>query len=245
MWYSVSMIVNIFHMLFACSSDVTAPSCDSDDGACFKGVFRTLLGQPVQDVEVCVLDDVEIPCVISDEMGQWKIPGLPLNSNIILTAEHPEYVSSLFGQHTSMDWYDWYKVAIPKTIMTTNANRLDLELDTSKGNILFLTWEGLNIDGIDTPNVPDVILSNSSEYSNVFYGDAIGLASTNQDATTGSGSGGILNLTEGTHYLKLDAQLGACAQEHMFHFQTDEDGIPVPVRAGFTTAIDTICPTLE
>ena len=237
---------NIFIALFSCASDVKAPSCDSsDDGACFKGVFRTLLGQPVQDVEVCVLDDLEIPCVTSDELGQWKIPGLPLDTNIVITAEHPDYVSSLFGQHTSMAWYDWYKVAIPKSIMSTNANRLDIELDNSKGNILFLTWEGLNIDGIDTPNIPDVVVSNASEYDNVFYGDALGLASTNLEATSGSGAGGILNLSEGTHYLQLGGPDGDCAQESMFHFKPEDEGIPVPIVAGFTSAIDVICPTTE
>ena len=231
----------------ACSNDVAAPTCESDEEtACFRGVFRTLLGQPVEGIALCVLDDeLDIPCVTTDEAGQWKLPGLPQQSNIAITAEHPDYVASLFSQNTAMDWYDWYKVAIPKSIMSTNASRLDLELEEEKGHVLFLAWEGLNIDGVDTPNVPDVLLTNASSFAHVFYADAFGLASESQEATAGGGSGGILNLEEGTHYLKLESPEGSCAQEDMFHYPAEEQGIPVPIRAGFTTAIDVICPVLE
>ena len=226
-----------------CADPVVAPSCENDvETACFKGVFRTLLGQPVEGVEVCVHGDDSFPCANTDVNGQWKIPGLPLNENVAITAEHPDYVPSMFGQHTSMDWYDWYKVAIPKSIMNTNANRLDIELDPEKGNILFLTWEGLNIDGIDTPNVKDVQLLNADAFEYAFYGDALGLASENQTETSGSGSGGVLNLSEGTHTLSFSGPNGSCAQTHMFHYQSTADGIPVRVIPGFTSAIDIICP---
>jgi hypothetical protein len=236
----------IMFFFVGCGPEVQAPSCDSsEDSACFKGVFRTLLGQPVEGIQVCVLEDDEFPCVVTDELGQWKIPGLPLDTNVALTAEHPDFVPSLFGQFTGMAWYDWYKVAIPKSIMSTNANRLDLELDETKGNVLFLTWEGLNINGIDTANVPDVVLTNAADFDNVFYGDALGLASTSQESTTGSGSGGILNLPVGINVLHLESPFGECAKESMFHYQSENEGIPIPIRAGFTSAIDIICPISE
>ena len=239
----MSFVVMLSALHIGCADPVVAPSCEDDlDTACFKGVFRTLLGQPVEGVEVCVHDNESFPCTRTDASGQWKIPGLPLEENVALTAEHPDYVPSMFGQHTSMAWYDWYKVAIPKSIMNTNANRLDIDLDSQKGHILFLTWEGLNIDGIDTPNVKSVELTNAEDFEYAFYGDALGLASDNQSETSGSGSGGVLNLNEGTHILSFSGPNGACAETHMFHYQTTSSGIPVPVIPGFTTAIDIICP---
>ena len=239
----VSFVVMLMGGLVGCGEPIVAPTCeDGVETACFKGVFRTLLGQPVEGMEVCVHGDDSFPCTNTDSTGQWKIPGLPLDENVSITAEHPDYVPSMFGQHTSMAWYDWYKVAIPKSIMNTNANRLDIELDPEMGHILFLTWEGLNIDGIDTPNVKSIELLNADSFEYAFYGDALGLASDSQTETSGSGSGGILNLNEGTHTVSFSGPGGLCAQTHMFHYQTTSDGIPVPVLPGFTTAIDVICP---
>ena len=230
-------------LTISCGDPISAPDCENDiDTACFKGVFRTLLGQPVEGVQLCVYGSDSIPCTQTDVSGQWKIPGLPMDEDIAITAEHEEYVSSLFGQHTSMDWYDWYKVAIPKSIMNTNANRLDVDLDSTKGHILFLTWEGLNIDGIDTPNVEGVQLANADSFEYAFYGDALGLAADNLTETSGSGSGGVLNLSEGIHTLSFKGITGDCVDTHMFHYKPIADGVPVPVIPGFTTAIDIICP---
>ena len=227
----------------SCGESITAPDCENDvDTACFKGVFRTLLGQPVEGVQLCVYGNDSIPCTQTDSSGQWKIPGLPFDEDIAVTAEHEDYVSSLFGQHTSLEWYDWYKVAIPKTIMNTNANRLDIDLDPTKGHILFLTWEGLNIDGIDTPNVEGIQLENVDSFEFAFYGDALGLASDDLTETSGSGSGGVLNLSEGIHTLRFTGAGGKCGDTHMFHYRPNTEGIPVPVIPGFTTAIDIVCP---
>ena len=230
-------------LTMSCGVSVVAPNCEDDvETSCFKGVFRTLLGQPVEGIQLCVHGNDSIPCTQTDSSGQWKLPGLPLDEDIGITAEHEDYVSSLFGQHTSMAWYDWYKVAVPKSIMSTNANRLDVDLDSSKGHILFLTWEGLNIDGIDTSNVEGVQLANADSFENAFYGDVLGLASDNLTETSVSGSGGVLNLSEGIHSLRFTGAGGECGLTHMFHYQPNEDGIPVPVIPGFTTAIDIICP---
>ena len=59
-------------------------------------------------------------------------------------------------------------------------------------------------------------------------------------ATGSLGQGGAINLPEGTHDLVLTAPAGPCAA-HSFSWQMAEDGtIPVPIRAGYTTAIDII-----
>ena len=235
----------LFLLFVGCKQPVLAPTCDNEiEFACFSGIFKTLLGSPVPNVEVCAPEQVDIECTKTDSEGAWKMSGLPLEANVFITATHPDYVSSLFPQHTSMSWYEWYKVAIPKSIMDSNANRLDIELDNTKGNVLFLTWEGLNIDGVDTDNVSDVTAETTPNVDYLFYGDALGLASINQESTTNSGSGGILNVNEGEIQLLLDSPQGYCASEHMFHYlTTDEQVVPVPIRAGFTTAIDVICPS--
>ena len=230
-------------IIFACQPSLKAPSCTEEGGfSCFRGVFRTLLGAAVEGVELCAPEHPELECVLSDQEGGWTLPGLPRDSDIYLTAVHNDYASSLFPQHTSMAWYDWYKVAIPKSVMETNASQLDLTIDDQRGQLLFLTWEGLNIDGIDTENVVDVTASSDAELDTLFYGNILGLASSSQAATSSSGSGGMLNLPPGELSLQLQAPAGVCAQEHMFHFHAEEGVIPVPIRAGFTTAIDVICP---
>jgi hypothetical protein len=210
---------------------------------CFSGVFSGLLGGRLEGVEVCApeLDDVD--CQITDADGGWKMKGLPLDSDVLVTATYEETVPTILPQHSTMDWYDWYKTMVPQSIMNTNANRLDVEMDPERGHILFLAWEALNLDGENAPNVTGVTatLMDGSDGS-LFYAGGMGLADADATETSGSGSGGVINLPPGTHRLAFEGPGGACT-EHSFHWLADETGaVPVPVQAGFTTAIDVICP---
>ena len=236
------MIIVLFSTIFGCSQP-PPPSCADDaDYACFRGVFRTLLGGSVEGMKLCVPELTDIPCVTTDEDGGWKIPGLPKDTDVYITAEHPDFVSTVFPQNTSFDWYEWYKVAMPAWVMEQNAGNLDLEIDMNKGHLIFLVWEGLNIDGEDTPLVEGVQASLSPASDNVFYANGFGLASDNMTATGSSGSGGAVNLNPGRVNLTLNAPAGKCL-EHSFSFLFNTDNtIPVPIREGFTTAIDVICP---
>ena len=63
-------------------------------------------------------------------------------------------------------------------------------------------------------------------------------------ATGSSGSGGAVNITPGTIDLSLESPDGACT-EHSFSFEFNEDGsIHIPIKAGYTTAVDVVCPVL-
>ena len=233
--------------LISCSREIpAAPSCEEgQETACFRGSFRTLLGSPVEDMKICAPEEENIECVWSDEEGAWKMPGLPKDKNMFLTAEHPDFVSTIFPQHTSMSWYDWYKVAIPTAVMNSNASRLNVDLQENRGHMLFLVWEGLNIDGIDTENVEGITAHVSINDDLLFYGDALGLASTNLTETSSSGSGGLLNIHEEeiTLSLKSPENVVECGQDPMFHYiGIDGSNITIPIRAGFTTAIDVQCP---
>jgi hypothetical protein len=228
-------------MLLACA-DPLPPDCENDtETACFSGVYRTLLGGRVEGVLTCPLELDGIGCVTSDADGGWQIPGLPLESNVLFTATHEEYVPVLYPQHTSMDWYDWYKTAVPPWVMESNAERLGASLQDDRGHLLFIAWEGLNIDGEDTPPVEGVSARLSTD-ALLFYANGLGLADDGATATGALGQGGAINLPEGTYDLVLTAPAGPCV-EHSFSWQMAEEGsIPVPIRAGYTTAIDVICP---
>ena len=226
----------------ACS-DVPPPTCeDTDNSACFRGVYRSLTGRRVEGIETCAPELDGIECATSDSDGTWKIPGLPTDTDVFLTSTHEDYVPALFPQHTSMDWYDWYKTPIPNWIMDNHATRLGVELDPNRGHLLFIAWEGLNIDGVDTDPVEGVQAELCTESDLLFYANSVGLVSEDAIATSGLGQGGVLNLEPGTHHIQLSSTEGPCT-EAMFHWQMDEEGrIPIPIRAGFTTAIDVICP---
>lgn len=224
----------------ACSKP-PPPTCeDSEDFACFTGVFSSLLGARIEGVEVCTPDLPDIPCTTSDADGGWQIPGLPQDTDILVTATYEDTIPTVFPQNSSRDWYAWYKVMVPQAIINTHANRLDVELDDSRGHLLFLTWEGLNIDGDNTPNVSDVV-GTLQPAAAMFYSNSIGLASNDLTATSGSGSGGALNLEPGQVTATFDGPGGPCT-EPSFHYASEEGQIPVPILAGFATAIDVICP---
>ncbi len=216
------------------------PTCTSGEGtACFTGVFSNLFGKRLEGVRVCAPELPEVACTRSDEDGGWKLPGLPLDSDVLVTATYEDMVPTAFPQHTSMDWYDWYKVLAPQSVMNSNANRLDVSLRDKRGHFLFMTWEGLNIDHEDTPNVSGVTLSLTPS-GLTFYGDGLTLATKDRTDTSGSGSGGAVNLEPGTYTARFVGPQGPC-REHAFHYLADGANIPIPVLAGFTTAIDVIC----
>ena len=227
----------------ACTEPTGPPDCDStDDASCFRGVYRSLTGARVADVETCAPELDGIDCVVSDENGSWKMPGLPLDSDVVLTSTHADSVPALFPQTTTMDWYDWYKTPIPNWIMESHASRLGVELDPDRGHLLFIAWEGLNIDGIDTDPVEGVQATLCPEVDLLFYANSVGLVSEDATATSSLGQGGVINLEPGVYEISLDSPDGPCT-EQMFHWEMTEEGtIPVPIRAGFTTAIDVMCP---
>ncbi|MCB9679832.1 MAG: hypothetical protein H6733_00045 [Alphaproteobacteria bacterium] len=221
----------------------TPPSCETgDEAACFTGAFRGLLGEHLGGVEVCAPDLPDVDCVVSDEDGTWKLDGLPVDADVTVTALLDGAVPTVFPQTTTMDWYAWYKVMVPLGIMDTNASNLGVTLDPDRGHVLFIAWEGLNLDGIDTPRVPDVTARLPSGGGLVFYANLVGLAAAGFEATTSNGSGGILNLRPGVHEVEISAPAGPCG-DPMFHWAEVRPGvIPVPVLAGHTTAIDVRCP---
>ena len=218
------------------------PTCeDSTETACFKGVFSGLLGARMEGVEVCAPELEEIPCVTSDADGGWKMPGLPLDSDVIVTATTEDTFPTLFAQTTSLAWYDWYKVLLTTGLVQTQADRIDSSLDPGKGHIIFLVWEGLNIAGVNTPKISDVVVTVTSGEGEVFYGNSLGLASPDATETTGDGSGGVLNLSPGVHELQFDAPGGPCSHSFSWDF-ADGEPVPVPIEAGFATGIDVVCP---
>lgn len=234
-------ILLVLPLLLGCRA-FEPPTCDDvDEFACFVGVFSDLVDQRVPDMQLCPLDLPDVPCVTTDEDGLFTLPGLPLDADVAVRAEHPDFVPVLFPQHTSFAWYAWKKVGVSPWVMDQNASRMDAELDPERGSLLFLAFEGLNLDGVDTPRVPDVTATLSTP-GEVFYADGVGLASASATETTSSGSGGALNLPPGIAELTLTAPAGPC-DEHGFSFAREPgEPIPVPILAGFVTAIDVICP---
>ena len=231
-------VLAIVVLLCGCSNPEPPPECGSEDFACFRGVFGDLVGTAVEGLELCAVD-LDNDCVTTDVGGGFSLPGLPLATDVLITAEHPDFVPTVFPQNTEWDWYAWNKAAVPLWVLDSHAERLGETLDPNAGHVIFLLWEGLNLDGVDTPRVPDVVAELASG-GDIFYADGVGLASATATATTGSGSGGALNRPVGTETLTLEAPAGPCI-EHSFSYAHD-DGIPVPVRAGFISAIDVVCP---
>lgn len=224
--------------ILACA-EPEVPTCESEDAACFQGFFRTLLGSDLDGMRLCT-PELDLDCVETDGDGAFSLPGLPLDTNVVVTADHDDHPPVVFAQTTAMDWYDWYKVGVPTAVMDQNASALEVELDPDKGHVLFLVWEGLNLDGVDTPTVEGVVVDGAS--GQPFYGNALGLADPDRTATSSAGSGGFLNVQPGSLALEVQGPNGPCGLETMFHFPAVDGVISVPILAGRTTAIDVQCP---
>jgi hypothetical protein len=56
------------------------------------------------------------------------MPGLPRQSDVELTAVHPDFTPRVFPQHSSLDWYAWFKVAVSPFVLETHASRVVFDL---------------------------------------------------------------------------------------------------------------------
>jgi hypothetical protein len=191
-----------------CAPAEPPPECGSEGFACFRGIFFDLVGNAVEGLELCAPDE-DVDCATTDGTGGFQLPGLPRDADVVVTAEHPDFVPTVFSQNTAWDWYAWNKAAVPSWVLESHAERLDVELDPARGHLVFLLWEGLNLDGVDTDRVvgATAVLDDGGD---VFYADALGLASASATATTASGSGGALNRPVGLETARFEASGEAC-----------------------------------
>lgn len=220
----------------------TPPPCDEvSETACFAGAMRGLLGERMADVEVCAPDYSDIACVLTDDEGTWRLEGFPRDTDVVVTATAENMIDTLFPQTTSMDWLDWYKVMVPESIVASNARTVGAELDPSMGHMFFVVFDDVSVDGTEPKRISNVTVTVEGELGTVFYANALGLAAAGRTETSSNGSGGVLNLPVGIHRVTFRHEGRVCNQQS-FHFTPEGEAIPVPIRAGFTSAIDVMCP---
>ena len=122
-----------------CAPAEPPPECGSEGFACFRGIFFDLVGNAVEGLELCAPDE-DVDCATTDGTGGFQLPGLPRDADVVVTAEHPDFVPTVFSQNTAWDWYAWNKAAVPSWVLDSHAERLDVELDPARGHLVFLLW---------------------------------------------------------------------------------------------------------
>ena len=60
-------------LLVGCKPLVVPPCSETSETACFKGVFRSLLGAPIEGMQICAPELAEVDCTETDANGGWRL----------------------------------------------------------------------------------------------------------------------------------------------------------------------------
>lgn len=97
-------------------------------------------GAPNEGVEVCLIENIDIPCVATDWRSAFVLPDVPKNSELLLTFTKEDYVPMLVSVKTAATSVD--RPALVQPLMTTTSlsdewlDAAGVVLDESKGHMV-------------------------------------------------------------------------------------------------------------
>ncbi len=239
----------IWLLALACQAP-ESPSCEAstDQFACFRGNFVTLLQQGISGVEVCVPDVEGVDCQVTDDEGAFVLSGLPMDTDLVVTATLEEMVPTAFLQNTAAEARNFVATLYDESFVELNAERMGAVFDPDAAHLAFSVFQYARTPEGDElpPRTEDVSFSIVPEEGIPYYMNGLFLADDELSSTSSSGFAGVLNLVPGDYEVFLDNPGGPCGTEHYFSFSFEE-GEPVPFVGleGFTSYVDLVCPPVE
>ncbi len=117
-------------------------------------VYPDWITEPgLQGVEVCLIESIDIPCVYTDEQGVFELPGVPTNSELLLTFTKEGYVSHLVSVRTG--WESIEPLPGATQPLMFEKSHLDQAFDASgvvrdedKGHVLIGSGDYFNLNTI-------------------------------------------------------------------------------------------------
>ncbi len=235
-------------LALACD-DPAPPECDAadDEYACFRGNFITLLQQGIEGVEVCVLD-VDVDCVLTGDEGDFVIAGLPLDTDLVVTATLDDMVPTALLQNSADEARNFVSTLYDVSFAELNAERMGTVYDPDAAHLAFTVFhEARAPGGEELPeHTEGVSFLVEPAVGTPYYMNGLFLADDDLASTSSSGFAGVANLEPGDYELVLDAPGGPCGEEHYFSFAFEPGGpVPFTAIAGFTSYLDLVCPPAE
>lgn len=221
--------------MLGCAGSYDGPA-PSGDGAAAYGKVLDLLGGGLGDVTVCPLDTPDA-CVVSEGDGDFLVEGLPEDTDVVVTMDKPDHLRTAYLHHTTVT-QEWRKTLMPDSLVSTMANRVDIEREPGKGHLMFILWEGPDYASFN--RVEGVEFSIDAPDATVFYQAGGGLPDPTLTATSSAGSGGAFNLEPGEYQAWFTAPGKVC--EPWFSFDFPAGGaVPVRIVADYASYVDLVC----
>ncbi len=111
-----------------------------------ENFFYWLFEPGLEGVEVCLIENVDIPCVSTNEDGVFVLPGVPKNSELLLTFTRQGYVPYLVSVRTGTANIEAPEATQP---FMMQKNRFDEEHD-ALGMVVDEDKGGINLVALDT-----------------------------------------------------------------------------------------------
>ena len=98
----------------------------------------TDLSTAVPGFKVCVFQDTSVPCVVSDSLGDFQLPGVPASSEVLLEFTRASYYPVLRTVTTHGSATDIGNAGYPSLIEANAfASIVGTTIDNNKGQVLF------------------------------------------------------------------------------------------------------------
>lgn len=221
--------------LVACTGAYDGPAA-GDAGAAAFGKVLTLLGDGLGGVAVCGLD-LAIPCVQSEDDGDFLLEPLPLVTDVVVTMRKEGHLPTAYLHHTALT-QEWRKTLMPDAIVNSMTSRVDTTIDPAAGHVLFILWAGPDYDAFG--RVPDVTFTIDAPDAVTFYQGSGGMPDPALTATSDSGSGGVFNLPPGRYSVTFSSGDLTCGPWFSPDFVAGQP-VTVPAIAGFASYMDLVC----
>lgn len=225
-------------LLFAACA---APAPDAGDtalGAYVKGVLTDVVGNGIDDASVCVHEQPELGCTVTDR-GAFLVEGLASEADVSVVFTHPDFQPVAFPHHTADPPVDWDRFLITPGFLELMLPS-DAELEPGKGHFGFFAYE--DEDWNNTTKLAGVTFSVDSDEGELAYLDSLRMADERLTATSSAGGGAVGNLTPGEYEVSFTGPGSEpCFRRNSWAF-TPGEPMPFPVLADTVTFVFIACP---
>jgi hypothetical protein len=180
--------------MLGCGDDETSGTTTPVDGVTYSGkITDAALGSPIAEAEICGVDPV-VACVQADGDGNYTLPGLPKNSDVLIRASRPGYFTAqaifVIGD---ADRSNVNSVLFDEDVLSSIYTDAGLTFDKAKGHIgVVLTDPGPNSASGYTVSV------SPASGDGPYYLDGTAI-NTGLSATSDSGTAAFANMDDGDY----------------------------------------------
>jgi len=148
--------------LFGCEApadvDSDAPAELHGQDSAFISISGTVRdevsGRALNNAQLCVHDDFESPCAYSDDLGRFRLDGVPANARVAIEMTREYFQSALLPITTRRSTLYWEVSMMSDKAMAMQARRVGVTMDDEQGHLQVRINEATPTFGSTSPAPP-------------------------------------------------------------------------------------------